>query len=166
MGRYFSFPLLFIAVIIQTTVVPEFRIAGGGPDFVLMLVLSWGLLAGPQEGALWAIIGGVINDLAIRTPVGTTALALVVSAGMVSLTVGQISRANFIFPPFVAAGGTVIYHGMLIILLSIIGRGPNIPYTLLNVTLPTLIANFVLMLLVYRFLGRLYTRTRPRGISL
>lgn len=166
MGRYFSFPILLFAVIIQTTVVPEFRIAGGGPDFVLMIVLSWVLLAGPEEGVIWAIVGGVLYDLGVHTPTGMTALALVVTGAFANLIAGQISRTNVIYPPFIAAITTPIYHVTLVVLLTIAGRAPSLGYVLINVTLPTAIINFFLMLLVFRVMGRLYVRTRPRGISM
>ncbi|HVO43543.1 MAG TPA: rod shape-determining protein MreD, partial [Aggregatilineales bacterium] len=77
LGRYLSIPLLFIAVILQTTVIPEIRIGGGGPDLVLMMVISWGLLAEADEAIFWAVVGGIIQDLAIGLPTGMSALALV-----------------------------------------------------------------------------------------
>jgi len=52
-GRYISFPVLLVVVILQSTVVPYFRVAGGGPDLILMVVLSWMMLAGLEEGLVW-----------------------------------------------------------------------------------------------------------------
>ncbi|MDN4552600.1 rod shape-determining protein MreD, partial [Salmonella enterica] len=73
MGRYLSIPILLIAAILQSTVVPQFRLGGGGPDLIMMAVLSWILLSNAEEGAFWAVVGGIIQDLISGLPTGTTA---------------------------------------------------------------------------------------------
>lgn len=166
MGRYISLPILFIAAILQSTIVPEIRIGEGGPDLILMLVLSWMMLADMQEGIVWAMVGGILQDLVNGLPTGTSALALVVVAFLVNLVLGPVARNNFVIPPVVIAVGTVLYHVLLIGLFAILGRPVPISYTLIHVTLPTVVFNVVLILPVYRLMGAVYGASRPRRVTL
>ncbi|MCC7450317.1 MAG: rod shape-determining protein MreD [Anaerolineae bacterium] len=166
MTRYISLPILIIAAILQSTVIPEIRIGGGGPDLIVMLVIAWALLAGVEEGTVWALIGGVVQDLLNGTPTGTSALALVVLVFVITLAIRPVNRKNLIVPPLVAAVGTVLYHVMLMALLTVVGRPVSISYTLPYVTLPTVLFNTVLMLPVFRVMGAIYESSRPRRVTL
>src|SRR5690348_2943350 len=98
---------------------PIIRIGGGSPDLVLMIVLSWTMLTGLEEGLIWAVVGGVLQDVVTGLPTGTTALALVVIAGFVHFVLGPVHRNNLIFPPIVIAAGTVAYHLVLVVILAV-----------------------------------------------
>jgi rod shape-determining protein MreD len=165
-GRYLALPILLIAAVLQSTIVPEIRIGNGGPDLVLMLVLSWTLLADIEEGVVWAIVGGVIQDLINGVPLGTSALALVLLAFAVNLSIRTIASNNLIIPLPVAAVGTILYHLMLFVLLAILGRRISMGYMLASVTLPTLVYNAALMLPIFRLAGWVYRASRPRRVTL
>jgi rod shape-determining protein MreD len=165
-GRYLSLPILLIAAILQSTVVPEIRIGGGGPDLILMFVLSWTLLADTEEGLIWAVIGGVIQDLTTGLPTGTSALALVIVAFAANLVLGPVGRGNLIFPPIVIVIGTVLYHLLLMVLLAVLGRGVTFSYALTYVTFPTVVFNLVLMLPVFRVMGIIFEASRPHRVTL
>lgn len=132
----------------------------------MMAVLSWILLSNAEEGAFWAVVGGIVQDLISGLPTGTTALALVLITFVINLIFGQIARNNFIIPPIAAALGTALYHVLLIVLLSALGRNIAIVYVLINVTFPTLLFNLALITPVYRLLGWVYGASRPRRVSL
>ena len=166
MGRYLSLPILVIAAILQSTVVPEIRIGGGGPDLILMAVLSWMLLADTEEGIIWAMVGGIVQDLISGIPTGTSALALVFVAFAANLAFGPLARNNVVIPPIAVALGTVLYHLILAVLLSILGRNVAFVYMLVYVTFPTVLFNFVLMLPMYRLLGVAFGASRPRRVTL
>jgi hypothetical protein len=50
LSTYLSIPILAAAAILDTAVMPEFRLGGGRPDLVFMLVVSWALLADLRGG--------------------------------------------------------------------------------------------------------------------
>ena len=166
MGRYLSIPILIVAAILQSTVIPAIRIGGGGPDLIFMLVLSWTMLADTQEGIIWAMVGGITQDLVSGLPTGTSALALVIVAFLVNVVFGPIARNNLIIPPVVIAAGTVLYQLLLMGLLAVLGRPVPLSYSLTYVTFPTLLFNVVLSLPVYRLMGAVYGASRPRRVTL
>ncbi len=166
MGRYLSLPILLIAAILQSTIVPEIRIGNGGPDLILMLVLSWTLLADIEEGVYWAVVGGVIQDLINGIPTGTSALALVVVMFVVSMGLGPVGRHNLIIPPLVAVAATAAYQLLMAALLAAFGRSVPLGYMLTYVTLPTALFNVILMLPIFRLMGAVFGASRPRRVTL
>src|SRR4051812_3511294 len=131
-----------------------------------MLVLSWTLLADTEEGMIWAVVGGVIQDLTTGLPTGTSALALVVVAFTANIVLGPVGRGNVIFPPIVIVVGTVLYHLLLIVLLAVLGRGVTFNYALTYITFPTVVFNLVLILPVFRVMGVIFEASRPHRVTL
>jgi len=165
-NRYISLPILIIAAILQSTVIPEVRIAGGGPDLILMLVISWTLLSGIEEGVIWALIGGILQDILNGIPTGTSALALVILVFLITLVMRPISRKNLVVPPLIITVGTALYHLLLVVLFTAVGHPVSVNYTLPYVTLPTTLFNAVLILPVFRVMGAVYESSRPRRVTL
>lgn len=165
-GRYLSLPFLVVAVILQSTLMPELQVRGGRADLLFMLVLSWTLLAGTEEGIVWALVGGALQDLVTGMPVGTSALALVIVMYGVGLVIRDVGRANVLIPPLAAGGGTAVYHLLLMGLYAVLGRPASLGYNLLNVTLPTVLFNTILVLPVFRVMGVVFEASRPRRVTL
>lgn len=164
--QYLSIPILLIAAIMQSTLMPEFQILSGRADLIFTITLAWTLLAGGEQGILWALVGGICQDLVTGMPLGLSALALVVVMFAVGRILRPLDRANWIVPLGVAAIGTGTYHLLLIVLYALFGRPTPLMYSLINVTLPTAGLNVVLMLPVFRLMGALYTASTPRRVTL
>lgn len=165
MGGYLSIPVLVVAVLIQATVMPELRIGGGAPDLVLTLVLAYSLLTGFERGVVWAVVGGVLQDLLSAVPLGTTALAFVIMVAGAGYVLGRTAPRSFFIPPLTAAIGTVVVHGVTLAILALIGRPLPILTTLFSTTLPAMAYNVALMLVVYRILGTFYQSARPSRVE-
>jgi len=161
MSNYIGVPLLFLAAILNASVMPEFRLGEGAPDLVFLLVISWALLADLPDALTWAVLGGVLQDWLSITPLGTSALGLVVVAFTADTLFGQVSRRNLLIPPLVAAVGTVIYHIGVIGGLWLTGTSVPLGQGLFYVTLPTVIYNTILILPVFRLMGIVYRWLHP-----
>jgi rod shape-determining protein MreD len=165
-GRYISLPILLVVAILQSTIVPLMRTFGGGPDLVLVLVVSWTLLAGLEEGIVWAMVGGILQDLLTGIPTGTTALTLVIVVFIVNLVVGEIGKGNFVVPPLAIVASTAGYELGLAILLAILGRGVSFGYVITVVAIPTLLLNVLIILPVFRIMAWVFFISRPRRVTL
>jgi rod shape-determining protein MreD len=164
-GRYLSVPLFLIAAVLQTALLPQFQIRSGRVDIVLLLVLSWSLLAGPEEGLLWAIVAGVLQDLASNQTLGSSALALVCVAWLAGRFGEQIGKLPLLASPIVAAVTTGVYHLLLIGIYLVLGRAVPIVDSLLQVTLPTMLLNAVFILPVYRIMRIFFRAPSTRRIT-
>lgn len=69
-----SLVVIALALLLQTTVVLDLRVAGAAPDVMFLLPIAAGLVGGPVEGATVGFAGGLAADLLLPTPFGLTAL--------------------------------------------------------------------------------------------
>ncbi len=162
---YLSIPVLAVTVLVQATVMPEFRLGGGMPDLVLLIVLSVSLISGIEQGLVWALVGGFLYDLISAVPLGTTALSLVVTVTLAYMAVGRANPRSLILPPLVAVAGTMVAQVASMVVLVIVGRPLPLLDLLSYITLPSMIYNGALMFLVYRIVGSVYISGRPRRVS-
>jgi rod shape-determining protein MreD len=166
MARYIGIPILALAAIMNAAVMSRLQIGGGAPDLVFLVVVSWALLADVRDAMLWAVIGGVMQDWMSITPLGASALGLVVVVFVADSLFGQVQRGNLLIPPLVAGAGTVIYHLGILIGLRLVGHAVPVTLGLAYVTLPTAIYNVILSLPVFRVVGLIYGWLSPRRVRL
>jgi rod shape-determining protein MreD len=82
--------LLFVALLLQTTVASDLRIRGVSPDFMLLLTICAGLAGGPDTGAVVGFLAGLLIDLFLHaTPFGLSALTYC----LVGYAVGVLRRS-------------------------------------------------------------------------
>lgn len=162
MANFVGIPILLVAAVVNATIMPELRLGNGTADLVLLMVLSWALLADVRDAMLWAVIGGVLQDLLSIAPPGTSALGLVVVAFAADALFGNVSRGNLLAPLLVAAAGTGVYQMITLFLLRMLGLSAvGIGQGLVYVTLPATILNVLLILPVYRLMGAVHRRAFP-----
>lgn len=81
--------LLLLVLVLETTVVPDLRLAGVCPDLMLLCAICAGLVGGPELGGLVGFAGGLLADLFLQTtPLGLSAL----SYSLVGYAVGSVRR--------------------------------------------------------------------------
>ena len=67
--------VLAVAIFLQTTFGADLRVHEVAPDFMLLLAVSAGFVAGPDEGAVVGFAAGLVADLFLQgTPFGLSAL--------------------------------------------------------------------------------------------
>jgi len=153
LSPYLLLPLLLLLALVQATVLPELTLLGVKPELMLLTVLAWSLLRGPEEGLVWALLGGLVLDLFSGGPFGASALGLLAVSfisGRFTVLVGQ---GSFLLPMAAAAAGTLLYQALFLLAVQLT-RGA-VPWTasLLRITLPSMAVNALLMPLVFQLLA-------------
>ena len=106
--------LLLVGILLQTTVVPDVRIAGICGDLMVLLTICAGLVGGAEQGAVTGFAAGLLADLFLQTtPFGLSALAYC----LVGFAVGTIRvtmlRDGWLTAPLVAfvasAAGVAVF---------------------------------------------------------
>lgn len=122
------------------------------------------MLRGGQEGLVWGFVGGLCLDVLSGGPLGASAIALMV----VGLLSGQgetnIFRGNILLPMFVAPLGTLVYYGLLLVILELAGRSLPVLPTFSQVILPAAIVNMIAMPFVYVFMRWLNRKVERRAM--
>ena len=66
--------VLVVAVLVQSTVLAELRLAGVRPDLLVLAVVSVAVATDPTTGAVFGFLAGLVADLLFDLPVGVSAL--------------------------------------------------------------------------------------------
>ena len=138
---------------------PHLSVLGVQPDLMLLMVISWSLLRGAQEGMIWALIGGIGLDLLSGTPFGTFTVILVILSLVAGLGELSVFRTHLALPLVATLVATLAYD--LFFLLSLYARGYSIAWadSLIKVVLPSTLFNVLLAPLVYKALYWLHRKT-------
>jgi len=160
---YFTVPFLLFLAMLETTLSPYVRPLGVHPDLVTLAVLSWSLLRGTREGAVWAVIGGMGLDLLSAGPFGISALALLPVSLLTGLDEGRFFRGHALLLVLSVTVATVTFHTLLLLLLQVLGYPVNWGYAMFRVVAPLLLVNGFAMPILYGFLLWVHRRSAPQG---
>ncbi len=163
MSNYFGIPILALAAVLNATVMAELRLGGGAPDLVFLLVVCWALLADVRGALVWAVVGGVMQDMLSVAPLGASSLGLVIVVFAIDSLLAPDDRVSLVAPPVVAAGGTLVYHLALLIVLRMFGEvAVPVGQGLYYVTVPSMIYNTLLILPTLRIMAAIYRGSQPQ----
>ena len=166
MSYLVGLPLLAFAAVLQATLLNQFRIFGGTVDLVLLLCLNWTIVGEWRSGTIWALMGGLCLDLLSGGPFGANALVLVLVAYGASLSEGRFWSSHVLLPLASALLGTVMYHGLYLLILAVSGHRVDWVVSLSQVTLPTVLLNTLFMLPVYQFVRWLHSVLHPAAVRI
>jgi rod shape-determining protein MreD len=156
---YVTMPLLAAIALIQSTTLPYVIILGVKPELMLIVVVSWSLLRGSEEGMVWALIGGVGLDLFSGAPFGTITVALLVVSFLSGLGESSVFRTHIALPLVTALVTTVIYDLVILVILALTGRPVAWMDSVVHIVLPSTLVNTLLMPLVFWPLQWLHRKT-------
>jgi rod shape-determining protein MreD len=158
-------PILGLAAILQSTVLPGLALLNGRIDLVLLLAISWTLAGDWQGGALWGFIGGIWLDLLSGGPMGVSSFILVAMTFLASLSEGRVWRSNIILPLGTALVTSLLYHLSRAVATMVWGLAVDWESLFRSTILPALLLNALLVVPVYTGLRWLYGLVQPRLIE-
>lgn len=108
--------LLLVAVLLQTTLATDLRVARVTPDFMVLVVICAGLVGGTEAGAWVGFFAGLLYDMfLVTTPVGLSALTYcLVGAAVGSLRASVLQERRALLPLAALVGtaaGVLIFVG-------------------------------------------------------
>ncbi|MFZ0216574.1 MAG: rod shape-determining protein MreD [Candidatus Dormiibacterota bacterium] len=125
---------LVLATFLQLAISANLLLGGLEPNLVLALVVAWAWVRGPGWAFAWALLGGLLLDVAGAGVVGVHAAALLLAAYAVGVV--RSWRRDWGWPllaPIGALGG-LLYGALLIAALHVFG-GELIDRTLISALL-------------------------------
>jgi rod shape-determining protein MreD len=142
-------PLVFVAAVVQATILSGVRILGAEPDLLLVTVVCVALVAGSTPGAVAGFAGGFLADVMTLGTLGTTSIVLTLSgywAGRYGETTGRGRR----YAPALAAFAISILAGVGGVVLHFLLGQPVSAREALVTALPSALLAAVLALGVHR----------------
>lgn len=150
--------MLAVVAILQTTLVPSLTIWGVFANLPLLIVVCWGLLRGPREGALWGFIAGLMVDLLSGAPFGAATLSLIVVGFLAGLGEATVFRASIVLPMVVMFLATVVYDLLFLLIVQISGQPVALLDSIWRLVLPSALLNAALTPIFFLTMRWLYAR--------
>jgi rod shape-determining protein MreD len=153
---YLVIPLLIVVALVQATIMPHLAIWGIFPDLPLLVVVSWSLLRGTNEGAAWGFIVGLAVDLLSGAPFGAATLSLVVVGYLSGFGKETVFGTHIALPMLAVFLATVGYDLLFLTVVQL--GGSSVPWlnSLLRIILPAAVLNALLMPIVLGVMRRLH----------
>ena len=158
MTIYLVLPLLAIVAILQTTLLPSLAIWSVFANLPLLVVVSWGLLRGPREGALWGFLAGLMVDLLSGAPFGAATVSLIAVGFLAGLGETTVFRARIALPMIVMFLATIVYELLFLLIVRISGQGVVWLDSIVRLVMPSAVLNAVLTPVVFLAMSWLYAR--------
>ncbi len=113
------------ADIIETTVLPEFPLAGATADLVLACAIVATLTFGVEDGILAAFFGGLMVDMLVPArPLGAATVSLVLVIGVAAIVSRLVSANRRLMAVVLTILLTALYHLLLAGVLVLTQNAP------------------------------------------
>jgi rod shape-determining protein MreD len=153
--------VVFVAAILQVTILNAADIRGGAPDLLLVTLVSVALLRGAIAGALAGFFAGLLVDVATLQTLGLTSLVLTVAGYWIGRYGETTGRDRSHAPLLSVLVVTVLYAPGVYALDFVLGEAGY--FRLVLASLPaTVVFNLVLTVPIYALCRRLL---RPPAID-
>jgi rod shape-determining protein MreD len=116
--------IVFVALLLESTVLAPLRVGGVGPDLLVVAVVAVGMASGAVSGALFGFWAGLLTDLLLDLPVGVSALVYTVVGYTVGTLRAYMVSGSALLPALLAAAASVasvLLSGLILRLLDLNG---------------------------------------------
>jgi rod shape-determining protein MreD len=150
--------LLFVAAVLQVSIVGSIHVAGGTPDLVLVTLVAIALLRGAIVGALAGFFVGLLLDTAYLGRLGETSLLLTIAGYWIGRYGETTGRDRSHAPLLSVAVITILYAIGALALHVVLGDAVDARLVLLDSLVPAVLLNLLLAFPVYALVRRILGR--------
>ena len=124
-GPWLRVPLVAIfALVLQASLLAELRVLDVSAELMMLLAVAAGAVGGPERGATVGFVSGLVLDLVLSTPFGTSALAYTLLGYGVGIVQGSILRTSWWVPLVTAAVGSAVGMLLYVLIAASVGEVP------------------------------------------
>jgi rod shape-determining protein MreD len=102
--------ILVVAIYLQIALAIDARVLGAIPNFALVVLVAFALRFGPAWGAAVGFAAGVLIDIAVQTPLGTSSLVLTPIGWGVGVFSQRRRRVSLAMAVVVLLLASVVWH--------------------------------------------------------
>ena len=141
------------SLILESTLLEEFKVAGVKPDLLLIFVVFWALFNGKTEGVKMGFIFGLAEDLFVSRFIGLNVLCKMSVGYLVGMMENRFFKDNYLVPVITLLIATIVNNVLYMLIIQIGGADFSLRAFIWDATLPAAIYNACLSLLFY---GKFY----------
>jgi len=152
MRNLVAFPLLALAVMLQTAIVSQVNLLSGFADLILVVLAAWALQERVLSAWHWATLASILISLVSSMPWGIVVAGYFVVVFLSQMLQRRVWQAPLLAMFSVTFIGTLFVHLLSYGYLSLAGLSLNPGDVLGLVTLPSLLLNMLFAIPVYAFM--------------
>lgn len=111
-----------VTALLEVSLAPHFTVGNAHLHPVLVVGVIWTIAAGLERGVVWAFVGGLVLDILLGRPLGSSAFALLISVGGAALITRPLPRLRAL-APIVAVPILSLVNSMLLFALISASQG-------------------------------------------
>ncbi len=141
--------VIVVAAVAQVSVLPAFSIFGAQPNLLIVLLVAWMTVRGQPEALLLIPAAGFAQGLLDSQPLGLALLALAPLILMTEVRELRLVESDLLPAVVLTVLATLAYEGIVLLTLAVTGARLDWLASLVDVLVPAVIANVLLLLPVY-----------------
>ncbi len=149
MRHLIAFPILLLAVILQSAVVSRITLLSGFADLPLVLVIAWALQPGVTTAWHWALLAGIFTAFVSGLPVGVPLIGFLLATWLAQALRRRIWQAPLLAMLTVTFLASVLYYSLSFLVLWVLGASVSFSDSLSQIILPGVLLNLFLALPVF-----------------
>jgi len=149
------FSVIFVAIIIQSTLLPLATYHGIYPDLLLIIVVSYSLLSGKENGVGMGFCSGLFQDLVSGSIFGINTLSKLAIGYLFGLAERKVFKEHVLLPVVATALATVLNGLVVLMVLFILGYKVDIVSAFINNIVPLVSYNVIISIPVHHIVYRL-----------
>lgn len=140
MKGFFLFLAAFLGIVLRDTVFNGLSVAGGKPDFVLILVVFFAIFRGSVQGGLMGVALGLLEDLMTGRFIGINAICKGLLGYLVGVSERNLYKNNFFVPIAAILAATFLNTAFYYLFSVLIGGHVGLEKLILS-TIPDAVYN-------------------------
>ncbi len=149
MATLVAFPVLVLALMLQTAVISRINLLYGSADLVLVILAAWALQERVTTSWQWALVAGVLVGFVSGLPWFVPLTGYLMVVGLARLLQRRVWQAPLLAMFAVSLIGTLVMHILSIFSLRLLGDPLPLGDSLSLITLPSILLNLLLAIPVY-----------------
>ena len=158
------FPLITLAVILQSSIVSQVKLLSGYADLLLIILAAWALQERVQSAWHWAAFACVAAGFVSKMPLPVFVIGYFSIVFIAQTLQKRVWQAPLLAMFSVTLMGTLFMHLLSFTMLRILGTSLSFVDVLGSVTLPSLLLNMLLSIPIYVFVRDLARWVYPSEV--
>lgn len=149
MRNIVAFPLLGLAIILQSSIVSQMRLISGYADLPLLMLAAWALQERVKSAWQWAVVACLMIGFVSAMPWPVVAVGYLGVIFLAQILQRRVWQAPLLAMFSVVFIGTLFIHVLSFVALRILGTSLPFDDAIGLITLPSLLLNMLFSIPVY-----------------
>jgi rod shape-determining protein MreD len=149
MRNIIAFPLLGLAIILQSSIIGQVRLLSGYADLLLLILAAWALQERVKSAWHWAIVACLLIGFVSSMPWPVVVIGYLGVIFMAQILQRRVWQAPLLAMFSVIFMGTIFIHLVSFVVLRVLGTPLLFDDVISLITLPSLLLNMLFSIPVY-----------------